>query len=788
MAIKARQKRRPQPSGRSVFPRRLSWCDVDAALDYLFRSGVETPEAQRIVLRFKRARSQLLPIFGCMVVSPYERERAMALILLERMGGRTTLQVVEGLLLDQDVYDAFKLDLTRLRDVLAPRVGEAPDEEDDEDGEAAPPRRRRGRRGEEDEGEAEAGAGAEGEGEGEGRRPRPRSRRGRPAPKGRAGDTARPIETTRSDGAIVIDAAAALDAMEAAGTDPPAPSAAEEPERGTRRPQPRRRPLSRDKARELVTKPSEAFLDALDGGLPVLLEVFAELPAEKRVSFVDRLARTPDARAVPFLGDLLRSPERAVVQSVLKTLTAIGSPTAIPALEALIQASPARSVRVRAEQLCTELGARPAAEPAPAAFGYGEESEPRGEEPDAERSGRSRSRRRRGRGGRTGGPETEGVEIESAEPETVDAAPPVDTVGLLLPALAVPTPSEEPLTVGARLPRLHECLVSGVGPDGTQEFRVYRAGEGDTLERLTSVVSESGWHGTRHDHGLSADADAVDRAAAAETGAALLPLTLAYVRARVQHAAAINADLGLALPRDASATLAWLGSSRRVDVAEEMRPDVPRPTQEAVEALLGHPLMALWRVGLATDGSAMHRWLATRGRRTASRQRKLLIDEVIETWLARHHRVQLAEQLRRQALLLRRADAEAEADTALACAAALLDADPLSSLLLREIAYRAFYTGVETRRGERRRPDSDSPAAEMETTQEPEPQPEQESEPQPAMEPEPDPEPQPGPEQEFEQEFDPEPEEQPRDVDHMGSARIPGTRARGLRARGGRRP
>jgi hypothetical protein len=686
--VRVRSKRRPQGgrggssrggssrggsrgSGpRGAFPRRLTWCEIEAIFDHFFAAGTQTPEAQRAVLRFRRSRTQILPIFSWMVVSPYERERLLALDLLDRIGGRSTLQMIEDLLGDIDVYEAFKLDLQRLKESLAARVSAQPDDDEEREDE------------DEDDGAAAEGA-EDGQAAGPapaGRRPRPRSRR--------RGERA---AETELETATESESESESDAERPAGRGRPAPKG-----RGGAQ------PTALEDDDDLLGKPGEAFLRACAGPIEPLLEAFAEMALDKRVSFVDRLARIDDPRLVGFLGALLTNPERALVQSALRAIAALGRVEALPALEEFLAAGPPRGVRGRAEQVRQALlAAAPAAEAA----------QPANEEPAAGPAPRSRRRRR------SGGRSAETVEaVETSETGETPAAPAprprparpaesakresaAEALGLVLPAVEPLAPITESLTIGAHLPRLHNCLAGGQAADGSQRFAVYRAGAEGTIERLTLLVGADGWLGASHQSGLPPDIDRRDRAA----DAGWVEATVGYVRTRLQQAAAINADLQRPLPREASAALAYLGSGRRTEDAEELPTAPVAVSQAAVETLLDHPVMAGWRLELRPGGQALRQWLATRGRRSASRQRKLLIDEVVGAWLGLLPPAELAARLRRQALLLRRAEAEAEADTALAGAALLLTGKGLDHPLAREIAYRAFAAGVAGHREQRRR-------------------------------------------------------------------------------------
>ncbi|MBI2298324.1 MAG: hypothetical protein HYU66_05120, partial [Armatimonadetes bacterium] len=121
----------------------MSWSEVESAFDHLFDVGLEDDEARRLTIRFQRARSQLLPIFSSMVVSPFERERVVALAMLERIGGRATVDMLDDILTDVEVHDAYKLDVRQLRTSLEdpgkkrPRLRHG--EEGEEVEEAEPP-------------------------------------------------------------------------------------------------------------------------------------------------------------------------------------------------------------------------------------------------------------------------------------------------------------------------------------------------------------------------------------------------------------------------------------------------------------------------------------------------------------------------------------------------------------------------------------------------------------------------------------------------------------------------
>lgn len=658
MAIKAKPKRRAQSNhSRGAFPRRLTWREVESAFNHMFEHGVETTEATRLIHRFKRARSQLLPIFSVMVVSPYERERTLANDLLGKIGGRTTLTMVESVLADIDIYEPFKLELRRLAEKLALDTAHLPDDEDDDDGDGERPVRAKA--------DGEADGEAEGEGEERGRQPRGRAKRGRAgAARGKRG----------------------------------APGEGEAAEVVTERPRPSRRrklkPLSEGEAKQLFSRPGEAFLAALDDPIDRLVAGFWLIDPAKRVSFADRLVKVDEPRLVPFLTALLASDQRALVHSALKAIAALGHPSALEGVEALISRTQTKAVRQRAEEVRAQL-LDPAARAPQSDAAESDEAEEAGD-------GRRRSRRSRPRPKNAdvlGQPDVESDGEPGDDEGRGERTQPADAAGLgLVVRVAPPVElvNETPIEATARLPRLQNCLASGLGSDGTQWIWVYRAGSGGTLERLTLCVNDAGWQAAVLDQGLPGDADRADLAAAAEAGEQRVEVTMAYGRRRVQQAASINAERGLALPTCASAAMAWLGTGRRVEVEEEVDGETLITVESAqVLALLEHPLMAGWSVRVTPDGEATAQWLATRRRRSASRQRKLLIDDVVNAWLDEVGSATLAERLRLQAWLLRRANQDELADVATALAVQLLGDRATDNMLLREIVYRALGVALD---------------------------------------------------------------------------------------------
>lgn len=677
MAVKTKPRpKRRQPSGRAVFPRRLSWREVESAFDHFFDVGLRDQTAERIILRFRRARSQLLPLFSSMVVSPYERERLIALELLERMGGRATLQMVEELLGDHDVYEAFKFDLRHLRETLAARVGSQPDDDEDEERDDADGESTATAESSEDERKPKAG--------------RARRRRGR----GSASDEDGEPELTVST-----------------------------------RPLPQALPDNAPLDATFFARPSDSFMARLDAEPEAVLSAFAALPDKKQVSFIDRLAAVREPNVWRFLVLQLESGDVAVIQSALKGLERQLERECIPFVEALLERGPARTVKQRATRLLAQLQAEPpepadeaadATEAGPAAEGESATSgkpapKPRSrrgrggrpaplpkeaaaaepveapvEEPATEpetpreqrRDGRREQRRDRDRGRRRGPAPLAELAAAAAEPE------------LGLAEYPAPTPrTGEPLAVEGRLPVLLGCVAGGVGIDGRQELAIFRAGPDDTVARVDLTVGDDGWWSVCYTTGAPKDSLPND--------AGWAKVTASYVRQRLQQAAVVNAQQARALPSYASAALAFVGSGKKVETEEEL-PSEPQPlTQGAVEALLEHPLMADWRITFRPRSGAVARWLATRGRRIASRLRKQLIDEVIDGWLATNSLADVILRLRRQAHLLDRAG-EPLAATALALAAELTAGRTRDSLLLRELAYRGFVRGVDFERQQSR--------------------------------------------------------------------------------------
>ncbi|NUP99216.1 MAG: HEAT repeat domain-containing protein, partial [Armatimonadetes bacterium] len=325
MAIRQRQRGRPQGRSNS-FQRRLTWREVETAFNYLFDVGLDNDEAERIVLRFRRARSQLLPLFSGMVVSPYEQERLVALTCLGKMGGATTAKMLDDVLADIDVHEAFKRDVRQLRETISPEP--QPDEEGDEELE-----------------EVDTELGVEGEDEDE----------------------------------LEFEPAAETDATEAeaetTAESEPTTEEAREPSRSRRRSRGRgRRREPQEQAPPPVTidpnvfeAAPEAFLTALDGPIEPLLTAFAELPLPKRLSFIDRSGRLDDARVLRFLVPLLETEEWALVQSALRAIQTLGRVEALEVVERLAADSGRKRVKLRAERVrdhLRELAA--AAPPAPA--------------------------------------------------------------------------------------------------------------------------------------------------------------------------------------------------------------------------------------------------------------------------------------------------------------------------------------------------------------------------------------------------------------------------------------
>ncbi len=635
MAIKSRQRGRPQ--GRSSsFQRRLTWREVEASLDHLFDVALDDDEAQRIVRRFARARSQLLPVLSGMVVSPYERERLVALDLLRRMGGAATAKMLDDVLGSEDIHRAYKLEVQRVREALGPIQPESEAEE-----------------GEEDEARLErAGLRAADEGE----------------------------ELEPGDEVVAVEAEA-----EPAG----------EPEAGGRRRAGRGRSRRRRRrgdgeeaplatvSPEVFAGPAEAILPLLDGPVEPVHAAFATLALPKRLSFIDRSSRVKDQSILAFLLPILETNEWALVQSTLQAIDSLGFVEALPAVERLAAGAQRKRIQLRAERVRDALRAAapasapaaPAAEPAPAA------PEPR---PRPIRPARGRA--------------VEWV----AEPE-MPAAPAESTgLGLLAPPEPTPLRGQGAPVSEDRLPRLRACLAGGVGIDGEQRLVLYRQGSEQTTERLALLLHErGGWLGQWYHRGLAADQPRLDAAQAAAVGRGLVEVTVGYLRGRVLEVVEAAEQAGVARPEALEPALAFIGAGRKAEPTEGVT--AAPASQEQVEALLNHPLFRDWRLALEPGGEAVARWSASSGKRSASRVRRRLIDEVAEAWTATALVAGIPARLRLQAALLERSGENELAAAALGEADTLARATAVESRLLRELVYRGFQAALDARHRSRAR-------------------------------------------------------------------------------------
>lgn len=618
---------------------------MELAFDHLFDVALDDDEAQRIYVRFKRARSQVLPIFSSMVVSPYERERQVALTMLANIGGQATAKMLDGILADDEVHDAFKLDVRRLRDQLAPDL--SPDDDEDDDLEDA--------------------------------------------------DEREDVETTTDD---ETEPVVANDEV----------VAAESPERPSRR----RRRAGRGRSRK-EKQPAEATIDPqvfegdpqqllphLEGPLEPVLQAFADVPLPKRLSFVDRSSRLQDRGILKFLLPLLQTDEWALVQSALRAIGQLGFAEALPDVEALAADSSRKRVKLRAERVRDQLLAAGDQAAATAETPPETEPEPEPAEPPAPKqrseSGRGKPQpKRRGRGG------------EAAERQPEPTAGPADEFGLMEfpPPDVRPAPSPA-LHAPERLPRLGACLASGVGLDGLQRLMIIRQAEGDEAgyDRLEMLLhARLGWVDLAFTRGCGPQAvkDAQEQAAA--RGEALVEVTVGYVRGRLSEAADQTKGVGGELPAQAEAALQYVGSGRKQELAAAVPESAEAVGQDVVEQLLNHPLFAGWRLPLAPDGGAVQRWEQTTGKRSASRVRRRLIDDVTRGWHQTGVATTVVERLSQQAWLLQRAGQDDLAQAALACAATLASEQkhPERHLLLRELVYRGFQAGLDQAEARRER-------------------------------------------------------------------------------------
>jgi len=643
MAIKARQKGR-SPKGRSSsFQRRLSWREVELAFDHLFDVGLDDDEAQRISVRFKRARSQILPIFAPMVVSPYERERQIALAMLARIGGQTTAKMLDGILADEEIHDAFKLDVRRLREELAPGLPEDDDEDELEDGEE--------REGADETAEAddEAAPSEAAETTESESREKP-SRRRRRSGRGRGKREQPPAETS---------------------IDP-----------------------------QVFDGDPKALLPHLTGDLEPVLQAFGDVALPKRLSFVDRSGRLQDPAILTFLLPLLKTDEWALVQSALRAIGQLGFAQALPDVEELANDSSRKRVKLRAERVREQLlsATQPEAADAPA------EAEPSDQTPDESAEPQPKSGRGRGRGRGKPQPKRRGQSDES-EPTEPAAAQPDNEFGLATLPLPEPGRNPEPaIEPPAKLPKLGACLASGIRLDGLQRLLVYRQteerGDDQAWDRIEiRIHGQLGWVDLDYTRGLPPTAV---KDAQAE---GLVEVTVGYIRGRLIEASDLTKGMGHELPEQADAALAFVGSGRRQELSAELPEQADACSQETVETLLNHPLFAGWQLPLDPTGGAVQRWEQTTGKRSASRVRRRLIDDVAKAWYEADVAPNIATQLGRQALLLQRAGEDDLAQTAAACAATLTaeQRHPERHLLLRELVYRGFQEGLDAAQAQRER-------------------------------------------------------------------------------------
>ena len=610
---------------------------MELAFDHLFDVNLDDDEAQRITHRFKRARSQILPIFSSMVVSPFERERHVALTLLSRIGGQATAKMLETILADDEVHDAFKLDVRRLKDRLQPDALDDDDDDDDDDELA-----------DRDEAAETADGDDEPAGQAADASPKAESEDGQPAPprRRRAG---------RGRG------------------------------RGRRSDKPAAEPSATIDPKIFDGDPQQ-LLPHLEGPIESVMQTFGDVPLPKRLSFVDRSSRLEDPRILTFLLPLLQTDEWALVQSALRAIGQLGFPEAMADVEKLASESSRKRVKLRAERVRDMLqqsdkqpAPKPVAKDEPVAASQ-PESLPEREKPQPQPQPK-----RRGRG-------------RDAAPEPAAAA---HEFGLLTPQPPDPRPAPEPaLEAPAKLPKLGTCLASGIGLDGSQRLQVYRQSAGDdkALDVLDlRIHGTGGWLDLAVVEALDSHAPKMEQERAGDRGEDLVEVTVGYLRGRLIEACDQSKGVGRELPSQSDAALAYVGSGRKQDLAAEL-PDQPADLdQDKIEALLNVPLFAGWRLPLAADGGAVQRWEQTTGKRSASRVRRRLIDDVAKVWYQSGVAPTLVALLQRQAVLLQRAGHEELAQTALACAASLHGEPrhPERDLLLRELVYRGFQAGLD---------------------------------------------------------------------------------------------
>ncbi|MCC7494220.1 MAG: HEAT repeat domain-containing protein [Fimbriimonadaceae bacterium] len=646
MAIKARQ--RGRPAGRSSsFQRRLTWREIDEAFDHLFDVSLYDAVANQILQRFRRSRSQLVPVLSSMVVSPYEQERLVAHHVVGRIGGLTTLKMLDDVLADEDVHEALKLDVRGLRALLEPLRASAAEEDEDEEELAERPDRRPAREtadgDDEDEPEAD-------EAEPDAARPKPKERRaGRGRGRGR--------RRGEGGGEPEAEPTTAEPIAPAAGGDLP--------------------PVDARLFEGAVT----SFLAALDGPLEPLLTLFATIPLPKRLSFIDRCGRLADPRVLRFLLPMVESSDWSVVQSALRALGVLGDPAALPAVEKLAGEAGRKRVQERAarvrDHLREVLAARggeatvePPVEPA--------------EEPSVappKRRPRSKQAGREAAVAAPGGPVVEPVRL----------APP-DPYGLR-PARG------EAWSAPSRLPRAVASWVGPVRVDGYQELVLCRAAGDQAADQLSLLLhDQGGW--------LAADLTRAVPLAEIQAEAARptrVEVTIAAFRRRVQEAADVSEAAGRPLPRDAAAALAWIGRGRG-DGVEPLPEAGEAASPVELDSILALPLLCDWRATLGPQDDLVQRWLSTSGKRSASRVRRRLIDEGVGNWCVAVGPARLARLLTAQAQLLLRAGERRAAEVLQAAAVACgSEATAVDDSLLRELTYRGFLAGLDAVYSGRRR-------------------------------------------------------------------------------------
>ena len=673
MATKQRQQRsrHRRNEGPSSFQRRLTWCEVEDAFDYLFEVGVDGTEMRRITLRFRRARSQLLPIFSSMVVSPYESERVLALQILEKMGGRSTLKALEEILDDEDVHDAYKLDVKRLRDTL-------------EGSGIRPLQRGISSFGEDDEDEDEPPTPEE----------KPAAKAKAPAPR----PAPEPAATTdEKPGAKLFDEPS--ERFLAALEGPIAPIFAAFTELPERKRLSFVDRLTRIKDERLVPFLT-ALLESTDWALiQSALKVVGESELRGALDAVRKIAETASRKRVQMRAQ--RVLERLQGQSPEQPETAED--------EALPEGSqdegdqePQRGRsrsrrrggrRSRSRRSESEGSAEPQDETATAASA--DEAPPEAEaetEPavaaeakqdDSADGGPKPKRPGRGRRGRD---EDEGAPEADGQPAHFLAPPPAATL-----------PPSPPCATPEKLPKLQGCYASGLDRDGRQRLVVCRVAEQDgQFDCLTVLLdAELGWVAAQYQPGLTAAEAAAEREE-------LVGVTAGYVRTRVDEATVTTQQRGGELPAAAEACLSFIGGGRKAEpVAELPAEDAPNVSQEEVEQLLEHPLFAAWWVALVADSGPVSDWLSSGRRRSAARVRRRIIDDVLAAWLTSAQAARLQTLLRQQAWLLERNKQTELADIA-ARAAAELEASGSSLMrhrLARELVYRGLLVGQDERRG-----------------------------------------------------------------------------------------